>query len=235
MCFLVNFSEFLRLIFSQNISGLLLLEGQIEKDQFINDLLKSLKNLANKCWSTVPPATSAEDFSKGISPSFQTIKIKNELVQVNINDNVGNSVVSADRNKENVNNQLELVRKYQHKKYQSRSGLNYDTEVNTSGNTHPDQLNAENNHRWSSGRCVIVGNSIFPCIDERCLSKKNRLVNQLSNKGFHLNQRGKERLTLNFLQQLKQNLMVYRALKTLRRIYTCRQLWKWEFQRWNRL
>ena len=130
MCFLVNFAEFLRLLFLQNTSGLLLLEGQIKKDQFINHLIKSLKNLANKCWSTVPPATSAEDFSKGISPSFQTIKIKNELVQANINANVGNSVVSADKNKENVNNQLELVIQYQHKKYQSRSGLNYDIEVN---------------------------------------------------------------------------------------------------------
>ena len=86
--------------------------------------------MANKCWSTVPPATSAEDFSKGISPSFQTIKIKSELVQADINANVGNSVVSADKNKENVNNQLELVIQYQHKKYQSRSGLNYDIEVN---------------------------------------------------------------------------------------------------------
>lgn len=65
---------------------------------------------------SIKPATITEDFSKGISPSFQTIKIKNDLVQVNINTNTSNPIVPGDKNMENINNQLELVGKYHPKK-----------------------------------------------------------------------------------------------------------------------
>ena len=57
------------------------LVGQIkQKDQVINHLLVSLKNLTCKYQSKIPPATNTEAFSKNISAALQS-KIKKTDIQ----------------------------------------------------------------------------------------------------------------------------------------------------------
>ena len=66
-----------------------------------------------------------------------------ELVKEDVNASVSNAFVSACSNKENINKQLEQVRKDQHEKYQAQKSSNYKVEANTNANSQPNQLNTE--------------------------------------------------------------------------------------------
>ena len=88
-----------------------------------------------------------------------------ELVKEDVNASVSNAFVSACSNKENINKQLEQVRKDQHEKYQAQKSSNYKVEANTNTNSQPNQMNTEKNHQCPSG----MFDSIVTGVDKRWL------------------------------------------------------------------